>query len=888
MKKIVFLLLGTAILVQSCKTAKKTEPAPATPAPVTEEAAAPQILEPSMYKGSRTKINDILHTRLEVSFDYAKQYLYGKATLTIKPYYYPSFYLDLDAVGFDIKKLELVGGKESKILPYTYDGKVITVKLDRIYKNNEEYKIYIEYTARPNEVAVEGSAAINDAKGLYFINPLGKEKNKPIQIWTQGETQASSVWYPTIDAPNERFTQEIYMTVDTQYVTLSNGLLVSSKVNGDGTRTDYWKQSLPAAPYLTMMAVGKFAVIRSKWRKLDVNYYVEPEYAKYAKQIFGNTPDMMEFFSNRLGVDYPWEKFSQVVVRDYVSGAMENTSAVLHGEFLQRTDRELLDNTNEDVIAHELFHQWFGDLVTCESWANLPLNESFATYGEYLWDEFRYGADAADLGLQKGLNVYLQQARTKNENLIRYYHGDKEEMFDAISYQKGGHVLHMLRRYVGDDAFFAALKHYLSTHKFKSVEIHDLRLSFEEITGEDLNWFFNQWFMGHGHPDLDINYSYNDTTGKTSITVTQKQDLSQNPIFKLPLDVDIYVKGKLEKHRVVVNKPRETFSFDVPSRPNLVNFDADKMLLCTKTENKTPQELAYQYYNAPLYLDRYEAIQGLVSLPDSDYVTVKVLLDALNDKFWNIRLLATRSVDKTLKFNSSSIRQKLVKLAQEDEQSDVRAGAISALAKHFNGSDLNALYKEKISDPSYMVMGAALEAYGQKQPKEALALAKGYEGDKSPGMIKAITSLYMEKGGEEQNAYFLEALGSIKGVDLYLFVQSYGKFLLKCSDKTILQSVRAIEDIGRNSSLWYVRLSAVQTLSEIAKKYEDEELKMNGELTAMTREGKPAADITRKSTEISEVTRKKSALQKIVESIKKNEKDVNLMRIYGTATEEAN
>jgi aminopeptidase N len=856
MRRLACFLLGTIVLLSSCSTQKKAEP-PAAPVTVKEsKPELPEELPP--YQGARKRVNDLLHTRLEVSFNYAKQHMYGKATLTFKPYFYPSFYLELDAVGFDLKRVELVTAAGNQPLTYSYDDRVITIKLDRIYTSNEEFKVFIEYTARPNEVKVEGSAAINDAKGLYFINPLGKEKNKPTQIWTQGETQASSVWFPTIDAPNERMTQEIYMTVDTQYVTLSNGLLISQKNNGNGTRTDYWKQSLPAAPYLTMMAVGKFSVVRSRWRKIDVNYYVEPEYAPYAKMIFGNTPEMLEFYSNKLGVDYPWEKFSQVVVRDYVSGAMENTSAVVHGEFLQRTDRELLDNTNEDVIAHELFHQWFGDLVTCESWSNLSLNESFATYGEYLWNEYKYGQDEADLTLQRDLAVYLQQGK-KNADLVRFHYNDKEEMFDPVTYQKGARILHMLRKYIGDEAFFSGLKTYLNTFKFKAVEVHNLRLIFEELTGEDLNWFFNQWFLNHGHPELIINYTYNDTTRKQTISV---------------------------EHRVVIDKAKQDFTFEVSSRPSLVNFDADKMLVCTKVENKTSKEWAYQYNNAPLYIDRHEAIERLSSSSDTDFVTTKTIIDALDDKFWNIKQLAMLSIQKTLKYEGSQVREKLVKLARGDEKSEVRATAIRTLSKNFTGADLNYLYKEKIYDKSYAVMGAALEAYGQKQPKEALELAKGFEYDKSPGVIKALTNLYIDKGTEEQNAYFMDAIDRIKGVDLYLFVQSYGKFLLKCSDRAIMQSLKTFEDIGRNASSWFVRLSAVQTLSEIAKKYENEETKYSGELKAMTTENKPPAEIAKKGTELTEASKRKETILKVVESIKKNEKDPNLMRIYGTVNRE--
>ena len=234
-------------------------------------------------------------------------------------------------------------------------------------------------------------------KGMYFINPRGEEKDKPTQIWTQGETESSSAWFPTIDKTNQRCTQELTVTVENKYVTLSNGKLMSQKKNTDGTRTDYWKMDLPHAPYLFFLGVGEYAVVKDKWRDKEVNYYVEKEYAPVAKKIFGNTPEMMTFFSKITGVDYPWVKYSQITGRDYVAGAMENTTATIHQESAQQDARELVDgNSWEGTIAHELFHQWFGDYVTTESWSNLTLNESFADYSQTLWDEYKYGKDEAN------------------------------------------------------------------------------------------------------------------------------------------------------------------------------------------------------------------------------------------------------------------------------------------------------------------------------------------------------------------------------------------------------------------------------------------------------------------------------------------------------------
>ena len=381
----------------------------------------PQAAVPKIFRSTAERVNDLVHTKLDAKFDYAKSQMNGKAWITLKPHFYATDSLLLDAKGMDIKQVAIVRHANNIPLKYRYDGMLLDIDLDRTYKGNETYTIYIDYTAKPNEYKGQGSAAITDAKGLYFINPLGTEKGKPTQIWTQGETEATSVYVPTIDKPNQKTTQEFYLTVPAKYVSLSNGKLMSQKNNADGTRTDYWKMDLPHAPYLFFIGVGDYAIIKDKYKDKEVNYYVEKEYAPVAKKIFGNTPEMMKYFSTITGVDYPWVKYSQITGVDYVSGAMENTTATLHSDAAQQDARQLTDENNwERVIAHELFHQWFGDLVTSESWSNLTLNESFANYSEYLWNEHKYGKDAADAHNYSDMQGYLLSG-SGHKDLVRYY-----------------------------------------------------------------------------------------------------------------------------------------------------------------------------------------------------------------------------------------------------------------------------------------------------------------------------------------------------------------------------------------------------------------------------------------------------------------------------------
>jgi aminopeptidase N len=663
-----------------------------------------------IYRASSTRINDLLHTKLDVKFDYDKSYLYGKAWITLKPHYYATDSLTLDAKGMDIKKIAIVRGENNITLKYDYDGMILHIYLDRTYKNTEDYTIYIDYVSKPNELKVQGSAAITDAKGLYFINPKGEDKNKPTQIWTQGETEANSAWFPTIDKPNQKSTEEIIMTVPQKYVTLSNGLLVSQKKNADGTRTDDWKMDLPHAPYLFFMGVGDYAIVKDSYKGKDVNYYVEKEYAPVAKKIFGNTPEMIAFYARITGIDFPWVKYDQVVGRDYVSGAMENTTATLHEQSAQQDARELVDgNRWEDVIAHELFHQWFGDLVTTESWSNLTLNESFADYSETLWNEYKYGKDKGDATNFEGIQSYLGQPENANKNLVRFHYADKEDMFDAVTYSKGGRILNMLRNCVGDSAFFKSLNLYLTTNKFKSAEAQQLRLAFEEITGQDLNWFWNEWYYGSGHPKLNIDYVYDDAAKNVKVIINQTQDSGK--FFKMPLAIDIYNGSQKYRHKVWIENKADTFSFNYTIKPDLINVDGDKTLLCEKTDNKTLDNFIHQYKHAGLYLDRREAIDFCANNQDDEKAAALLML-ATKDRFPGLRIYALEKLDLKKDAIKQMAEPVIADIAKSDPKPLVRAKAIELLGS-FKKPEYKSLFEKAVTDSSYSVAGNALEALSE-------------------------------------------------------------------------------------------------------------------------------------------------------------------------------
>lgn len=739
----------------------------------------------TVYRATPEKKFSLVHTKLNAIFDVPKSYMYGQVWITVKPHYYEQNELVLDAKGMEIKEVALMQGTARKPLQFQYDGLELTIQLNKTYKRNEQLIVYINYTSKPNEFKAAGSAAITDAKGLYFINPNGEEKNKPTQFWTQGETEGTSVWVPTIDKPNQKTTQEISMTVPAKWVTLSNGKLMSQKPNPNGTRTDYWKMDQPHAPYLFFMGAGDFAVIKDSWKGKEVSYYVDKEYASVARKIFGNTPEMMTYFSKITGVDYPWVKYAQMTAHDYVSGAMENTTATLHQEGAQQDARELVDgNSWEGTIAHELFHHWFGDYVTTESWSNLTINESFANYSEYLWDEYKYGRNKADATHYSAMQGYLQSG-SESKHLVRFFYKDKEDMFDAVSYNKGGRILHMLRNYVGDSAFFKSLNLFLTTNRFKAVEAHQLRLAFEEVTGKDLNWFFNQWYFNSGHPVFDIQYGYEAGSQKATVIVKQTQ---KGATFRIPVAIDVYNGSVKTRHNVWLKNAVDTFYFSSSTQPDLINFDGDKVLLCTKKENKTQSQYIHQYQYAGLYLDRREAIE-FISRKQDDPKAIEFMKLALNDKYSGLRSLAISKLDVKKGTMMAAAESILLEIARKDASRITRSRAVEVLG-NMKKTEYKSLFVELTKDSSYTLSGTALIALSKIDEAAALTEAKLLSKTKTKGTLLESIATVLIKNGDESS--FEEVANAYSNMGL-----SQSKFNLTATFANFLGVIRNTEKVKR-------------------------------------------------------------------------------------------
>lgn len=704
MKKTLLLLSSCFVLSHGFSYAQVMTPPPSYDVNQADKMA--------IFRGEAERINALVHTKLDLKFDYQKEHVLGEAWVTLKPHFYATNTLTLDAKAMLIHEVSLMQGNSKKKLKYSYNDEALTIELDKTYKKDQEYTIYINYTARPNEVKQEGSAAINDAKGVYFINAQGTRKDYPTQIWTQGETQSSSCWFPTIDETNQKTSQEIYLTYPSQYVSLSNGSLKSSKNNTNGTKTDYWKFDQKHAPYLFFFGIGDYAIVKDKWKNIPVEYYVEPAYKDYAKQIFGNTPEMIQFFSDLLDYPYPWEKYSQMTAREYVSGAMENTTASLFHDGVQQKPGQLIDeNTAEYVIAHELFHHWFGDLVTAESWGNLTVNESFANYSEYLWFEHKYGKEKAEEHRFNEIDGY-KQGDGPTKNLVRVHYQTREDMFDGVSYNKGGVILHMLRNFLGDDAFFKGLNHYLKKHEYGTAEAVQLRLALEEVSGRDLNWFFNQWYFANGHPNLTVVSDYNPSAKKVKVIVRQD---SKN-LFEFPFAVDVVINGKATRHNVWVGKKGETvLEFDAVKKPDVVIPNADQILLADLEDKKSTEEFIAQYKaGAGNFITRMLAVSAVANAQATNPKAMDLLIEALKDPAEGIRIAALHQLDS----QSAAFREKAITavkhLAANDPKTKVQSVALSVL-NEANEYDA-ALFEKAAKSLSYSVQGAGITGIITQNP----------------------------------------------------------------------------------------------------------------------------------------------------------------------------
>lgn len=525
---------------------------------------------------NRAQTYDVQHYTIRVSFDRPAKKVIGDTTVQVKPLKGGFTQLKLDAAGlkFESVKLDPAGTD----LQYKTTGEKVIVTLDKAYSPNEAISVRFKYTATPK-------------KGVYFVDEASENGivQHSSQIWTQGEADEAHHWFPSFDFPSDKATTEQIITAQKGETVIGNGELVSQTENADGTVTFHYKMPVPHSTYLVSFVIGKYTAVSEQYKQVPVRFFVYPGSESIVPQAYSRTRDMMRAFEEATGVDYPFNKYDQTMVASFQFGGMENiTATTMADSEIFFANFEFGKSAVEDLVSHELAHSWFGNLVTCKNWAELWLNEGFATFMEAVSREKLYGRD-----------VYMRKIRFDAEQaiiddatnrgkfgLFNQTAANVDGLFlrPAITYSKGGAVIHTLRETIGEDAFWKGINTYLNRHKFSSVETTDLQKAMEDASGTKLDWFFDQWVYGVGLPKLDVKQAYNARSKTLRITVAQTQPIGKGvtAAYRLPMNIEIKTASGVKSEKIEVTKRSQIFSFKTGSKPIGIEFDKeDKIPLKT-------------------------------------------------------------------------------------------------------------------------------------------------------------------------------------------------------------------------------------------------------------------------------------------------------------------
>jgi aminopeptidase N len=589
------------------------------------DTQAPGQFQPAgvQEQWTRDRSVDVQHIKLDVRLDFARRSISGIATHRIAAIADALREVVFDAGEMSINEV-LADGKPTQ---FDLADSKLTIAMPRRLKVGEEVEVAINYSAHPR-------------RGLYFVGPDEGYPNKRLEAWTQGEDLDSRYWFPCYDYPNDRITSEVLATVPVNFFALSNGALVRTKEDKRRrTKTWHWRHDVPHSNYLISLAAGEFAEVVDRHGDLPVTYYVAPGREADAKRAFGNTPKMIAFFERKIGVPYPYAKYAQVAVSDFIFGGMENSSATTQTADTLHDARAHLDFTSDPLVAHELAHQWWGDLLTCRDWSHAWLNEGFATYFEALWSEENLGPDEFAWNLRRDREAYFHEdsSRYRRPIVCNRYRAPIE-LFDRHLYEKGSLVLHMLRHEVGDALFFKALNLYCTRNRGRNVITQDLQNAFEEATGRNLDWFFDQWVYKEGHPALEVSSVYDAKRKLASVTVKQTHAVSEKtPLFRFSVTIALMnEKGRETRHRVEVKAKEHTFNFPSAAAPKAVRFDPEFDIAKTLRHKRGREALELELKHSPEAIGRAAAARELGN--EGSFEAVNALRSALlNDPFWGVR-----------------------------------------------------------------------------------------------------------------------------------------------------------------------------------------------------------------------------------------------------------
>jgi len=676
---------------------------------------------------------------------------------------------------------------------YEYDGKRILIKLKEKIEPNKRFKIKLEYETKPR-------------KGVYFIQPDEYYPNKKYQIWTQGEDEDTRYWCPCIDIPEEKITAEIYIKVPKKFVAISNGRLVEV-IEDKEYKIFHWKMDKPFAPYLLSFVVGEYEEIKEEYEGIPVIHYVPKDRIIDAKESYKETINILKFFSEKLDFKYPFDKYANVSVDDFIFGGMENVTATTLTSASILDEIARIDMTSTHLLAHEIAHSWFGDLITCKDWANIWLNEGFATYFDCLYTEFSQGWDEFIYYLlQRCSDTYHEDSEKRYiRAIVTRTYSMPIELFDSHSYQKGALVLHLLRYEVGEENFWEIMRRYVRKYKYSTVTTEDFRKTVEEVTGNSFEEFFDQWIYSAGHPILKINTEYD--KGLVKITIQQEQ----KELFKLQLDVLFKFDNEIKIEKIHIFDKVQNFYFKVNKKPQFIDVDPYGWLLIAKITREDVNNLIEIAKNGITSISKIRAIRNLSKRYDPR--VIKVLDEIIkNEKLWMIRAEAIKIL-ATIKVEDS---KRILITALNDENAKVRREAAKALGEFIDAKLLEVL-KEYLKNKakSYNEIGEALISLGKQKNKEAIAFIKEYLNFRShEDIVKASA---------------IRALGEFKDIELVNIFKKYASLgnhenvriaAVECLGKLLKEKEEMFEDFLQylKDRSFRVRITAIKALEELGDK----------------------------------------------------------------------
>ncbi len=642
-------------------------------------------------QSERSRSYDAIHYRIKLKLDIDGKSFAGETTVIVS-----SLRDGLDVCILDAEEFAVTSVLSDYGAPLKFEqsDKELKVFLPRPFKFGEIASFTCFYNGRDPKIGMRFAEETPDNPKMAFSDSFPDNVHH---------------WFPCFDYPNDKVTNELIVSVKSGLKVAANGRLDSVvEDKATGLVTYHWSQELPHSTYLIFFAAAPYVVVRDSYKTLPVNYWVYPQDEKKAFPTYGKTPKMIEFFNKTFGFDYPWQKYDQISVPS--GGGAESTSATAMTHRIMVGEKDEPDFSAIGIVSHELAHQWWGDLITLRSWAHTWMNESFGTYSDYLYFRFEKGDDEGAVNLLGKLNGYLREAKTRYIRPIVSDRYDKPgDMFDSHSYPKGALVLHMLRTMVGEEPFFKTISHFLNRYAFDAVDTHDFIRSVKTVTGQNFDWFFDQWLFKPGHPVFDIKSEWDEARKVVRLKVVQVQDFSRGiPVFRVPVAVKIVTAKGKDTKKVWIREREETFEFPAETKPLLVRFDEGNTLIKEVSFPRDQDELLFQLKNDDV-IGRMGAAGELLRFKDDPRTAAGLGLSAQSDPFWAVRRSA---VEALAKIPSPQIPA-VIKKACQDSNSSVRTAAVLALGER-QDRGLAGFYQDLFKkDASGRVQAEALRALGK-------------------------------------------------------------------------------------------------------------------------------------------------------------------------------